>query len=264
MRLLYLFIIFPLFFFSHDVFASTVVTSNSTPCTITSLLRIGSKGIEVQCLQEKVGVIADGSFGPLTKVAVMAFQSNNKLFPDGIVGPLSRVVLNGVMTNGGNYSTGCTSTMGYSPITGVKCSIISNPLLPLSSSPTVTLILSTPIITSLSVTTIQNGEQVTIYGKNFTKSNTVLLSPLDFPDQYTNLISFEGTSIQITVLTPVSEALKNIQKDNPRIHQIVINKIKAAKSKDASGWYLPATISVQNENGTSNTVSVNINVLNGV
>lgn len=53
------------------------------------LLRIGSTGDAVARVQEKVGVEADGLFGPLTEAAVKDYQRKNKLVPDGIVGPLT-------------------------------------------------------------------------------------------------------------------------------------------------------------------------------
>ncbi|MFI5139195.1 MAG: N-acetylmuramoyl-L-alanine amidase [Sphingobacteriales bacterium] len=41
----------------------------------------------VKLVQAKVGVPADGVFGPDTEAAVRTFQANNNLVPDGIVGP---------------------------------------------------------------------------------------------------------------------------------------------------------------------------------
>lgn len=50
------------------------------------LLKVGSKGDDVKKLQEKLGLTADGSFGPGTEKAVKAWQSSNGLVADGIVG----------------------------------------------------------------------------------------------------------------------------------------------------------------------------------
>jgi putative chitinase len=50
------------------------------------LLKVGSKGNEVKQLQEKLGISADGSFGPGTEKAVKEWQSSNGLTADGIVG----------------------------------------------------------------------------------------------------------------------------------------------------------------------------------
>jgi peptidoglycan hydrolase-like protein with peptidoglycan-binding domain len=41
----------------------------------------------VKVVQAKVGLPADGKFGPKTEAAVRAFQRNHSLTPDGIVGP---------------------------------------------------------------------------------------------------------------------------------------------------------------------------------
>ena len=50
------------------------------------LLKVGSKGEDVKKLQEKLGLTADGSFGPGTEKAVKEWQSKNGLTADGIVG----------------------------------------------------------------------------------------------------------------------------------------------------------------------------------
>lgn len=50
------------------------------------LLKVGSKGDEVKQLQEKLGLSADGSFGPGTEKAVKEWQSANGLTADGLVG----------------------------------------------------------------------------------------------------------------------------------------------------------------------------------
>jgi putative chitinase len=50
------------------------------------LLKLGSKGEDVKTLQEKLGLTADGSFGPGTEKAVKEWQKKNGLKDDGVVG----------------------------------------------------------------------------------------------------------------------------------------------------------------------------------
>jgi putative chitinase len=50
------------------------------------LLKNGSSGEDVKKLQEKLGLSADGVFGPGTEKKVKEWQSQNGLTPDGIVG----------------------------------------------------------------------------------------------------------------------------------------------------------------------------------
>jgi putative chitinase len=50
------------------------------------LLKVGSKGEEVKKLQVKLGLTADGSFGPGTEAAVKKWQAANGLTADGVVG----------------------------------------------------------------------------------------------------------------------------------------------------------------------------------
>jgi putative chitinase len=53
------------------------------------ILKLGSTGEDVKALQEKLGLKADGSFGPGTEKAVKEWQSKNGLTPDGVVGDKS-------------------------------------------------------------------------------------------------------------------------------------------------------------------------------
>jgi putative chitinase len=50
------------------------------------LLKNGSKGEEVKQLQAKLGLTADGNFGPMTETKVKEWQAINGLTADGIVG----------------------------------------------------------------------------------------------------------------------------------------------------------------------------------
>jgi putative chitinase len=50
------------------------------------LLKVGSSGNEVKQLQEKLGLNADGKFGPGTEAAVKKWQQSAGLTADGIVG----------------------------------------------------------------------------------------------------------------------------------------------------------------------------------
>lgn len=56
-------------------------------------LRKGDRGRAVRRLQRKLGLSADGVFGPLTDRAVRRFQRRNGLTADGIVGPMTRAKL---------------------------------------------------------------------------------------------------------------------------------------------------------------------------
>lgn len=50
-------------------------------------LRNGSRGDDVRELQRRLGIGADGVFGPKTEAAVRAFQKAKRLAVDGVVGP---------------------------------------------------------------------------------------------------------------------------------------------------------------------------------
>lgn len=53
----------------------------------TLVIKPGYKGELVAFLQEALGLVADGVYGPKTKAAVLHFQRTNNLVADGIVGP---------------------------------------------------------------------------------------------------------------------------------------------------------------------------------
>ncbi len=54
-----------------------------------AMLKRGDRGGSVAELQTKLGIAADGVFGPATEAALKAFQSRKGLTPDGMAGPLT-------------------------------------------------------------------------------------------------------------------------------------------------------------------------------
>jgi peptidoglycan hydrolase-like protein with peptidoglycan-binding domain len=58
-----------------------------------ALLKSGLKGEPVRRLQQKLGVPADGEFGPKTETALKAWQKSKGLTADGIAGPDTFMVM---------------------------------------------------------------------------------------------------------------------------------------------------------------------------
>ena len=52
-------------------------------------IKLGSKGDDVKILQQKLNLVVDGVFGPITEETVKSFQKANGLVADGIVGPIT-------------------------------------------------------------------------------------------------------------------------------------------------------------------------------
>jgi hypothetical protein len=65
----------------------------SAPAPSLRTIKMGSRGDEVKYLQRKLGISADGIFGPLTRRAVIKFQKSHLLAADGIVGPRTWAVI---------------------------------------------------------------------------------------------------------------------------------------------------------------------------
>lgn len=79
-------------------FAGAAFASVDVPPT----LKVGSMGQEVMDLQAALGgLTVDGNFGPMTKAAVVAYQSTHGLTADGLVGPMTASSINGGTTGTG-------------------------------------------------------------------------------------------------------------------------------------------------------------------
>ena len=68
------------------VFTLPLPMGTASPILDMPVLKRGSKGDSVRKLQALLGIIADGSFGPVTEDAVRSFQKQQGLVADGIVG----------------------------------------------------------------------------------------------------------------------------------------------------------------------------------
>jgi hypothetical protein len=87
-----------------------------------STLKVGSKGVYVSTLQTFVGATSDGSFGPMTKAKVVAWQASNGLTADGLFGNLSKAKANSTASV---FPAGCTNASGFSTITGGSCASLN-------------------------------------------------------------------------------------------------------------------------------------------
>lgn len=75
-------------------------------------VKMGSRGNDVVTLQQKLSLIPDGIFGPITDEAVRTFQRTNGLAADGIVGPntWAKLLLNSFRRTITKIILHCTAT----------------------------------------------------------------------------------------------------------------------------------------------------------
>jgi putative chitinase len=77
---------------------SHVATESHAPAggvDMNTVVRRGSRGATVMAIQAKLGLTADGDFGPGTERALTGWQRENGLEPDGIAGPATLAKLLG-------------------------------------------------------------------------------------------------------------------------------------------------------------------------
>jgi cell wall-associated NlpC family hydrolase len=104
--------------------AALTVTALAAPAAAgasTLDLSMGSSGAAVKQLQAKLGISADGQFGPQTDAAVRSFQRSHGLPVTGLVGPLTRAALGtGSAATSDEPSSSATTSLGSSQVRAIQ------------------------------------------------------------------------------------------------------------------------------------------------
>lgn len=108
--------------------AAPASQSVSAKATFSGLVKQGSRGSVVKQVQRKVGVSADGVFGPATKSAVKRWQKRHGLTADGVVGSRtgSKMGLKGGSTTSRPSST-ATRPVASSSLLSTAASLVGTP-----------------------------------------------------------------------------------------------------------------------------------------
>ncbi len=240
----------------------------SSAAIFSRVLQAGDSGPDVFLVQKilntstltRVAASGPGSpgnetflFGGATKLAVIKFQN---LYASDILAP-----------SGLSYGTGRIGPNTLKKFESVAALFMNHPTDTASTSGTGQASDSRPVIINLSKTTFDNGDTIVITGKNFTKNNTVILST-EKPSRFTGIASADGTTISVRLTSKVTEGIAlHVARLDSAHRQKVIDAIIAVESKKsgiAGGWYVNATLSVTNENGTSLPAPVVINLIKGI
>lgn len=130
--------VFAFFAFAGTASAALNLPTMQCSYSFSSNMGLGARSTSVMDLQKvlnmypetQVSLTGAGSpgnetsyYGPATLAAVKKFQAINQVSPtSGYTGPLTRAVLNQVCSGTGvSLPVGCTTTSGFSPVTGVAC-----------------------------------------------------------------------------------------------------------------------------------------------
>lgn len=154
--------------------SAIILPASALAATLTRPLSVGMSGADVSSLQTFLSQdpiiypqgLVTGYFGPLTKAAVVNFQTRNEIDPVGRVGPVTLPVINTQIVNG-MYGLSNVSVVG-----------------------------NAPIVAGVSVNASRNSSAVSWNTNNATKGivyyNT---SPLNLSETMTNVIVNGGSSV---------------------------------------------------------------------
>ena len=107
--------------------AAASVSSATSATTFSGLVKRGHRGSLVKQVQRKVGVTADGVFGPMTQSAVKRYQKRNGLVADGIVGPRTGTKMGLRSTSTVSSRTTTRSSVSTSSVLSTAASLVGTP-----------------------------------------------------------------------------------------------------------------------------------------
>ncbi len=121
-----------------------------------------------------------------------------------------------------------------------------------------------PIIESVSKDHFNSGDTITITGKNFDSSNTVIIS-VENDKKYPSIRSSDGKTLEIQLSLAASSLINDTVSKQPVESQdfikswIMKNALFYGERPTGDG-YIPTSIYIENKNGKSNPITVSIKI----
>lgn len=247
-------------------------------------LRQGDRGEDVRNLQKVLNSLPETTlaesgpgapgeetdyFGPRTFTAVIKFQEKHAdeiLFPiqlskgTGFVGPMTRKKLNQAAPAAGVSTGSGTSTGSSTQTSGSGTSSAGLGTIPGSSAS------AKPKIISVTPSSIQNGDEVTITGEGFTNDNTVRTSistheHIASPDGKTIKIKIYSESVALIANPPSAPTTEIFNMTPEEIASEVpagTENVSLLPGAFVTELVIPVAILVENKNGRSEQIEIEL------
>jgi len=127
--------------------------------------------------------------------------------------------------------------------------------------------LPVPMITSVTPVAFGSDDSITIAGKNLTANSKIHFS-IEGEDTFAGVYNETSGSLSIAphflITDSIAEGLVGLSPENKKAFLAKLIEKESRSSSYKDGWYIPVKVWVSNPFGTSNVVTVQVNVLKGI
>jgi hypothetical protein len=225
---------------------------------------LNSKGFVVSTTGAGSPGMESNYFGAKTKAAVAAFQAANGISPAaGYWGALTRAKVNAMQggSTGGTLPAGCTSTSGFSPITGAPCNGATGPAQ--GTGPvTVALAADNPAAGYI----VAGGATVDLAhfafnGSGTVNSITLQRTGLSTNTALSNVYLYNGATRITDAASVNAQGMITFNGVNLMVNGSTTISVKADVSSSANGQTVGVTLTGYSVNGSAATANLAGNVM---